>query len=272
MKQPFALSRSSAFVVVLVAAAAVGACSSSKDNGGGAGSAGGSSGAGMAGSSGGASGAAAGAAGNAAAWKTGSGGSDGGVKDGAAETAPVVLNACGAPAMLGSTVVMQMALQGNGDRPTASLSGNVQWLGYLDSNSEPNALEVQLYENAPPFGASFMPMTISLAGQSDFGTCGACVLFHTSYKCGSAVRNQENYIATGGTPTITAGPNAAGDAGTPGHLMATLSNVTFEHVTIDTSSDAGSGFVTTKVADNCTVALPSAAINVDVTTPTNPCP
>jgi hypothetical protein len=266
MKERFARSARSRFVVVIIAAA-VGACSSSKDNSGSAGSGGataGSSGA-TGGASGGSGGSAAGASGNAAAGTSG-GGHDGGATDGPTEMPAAMLNSCGAPVNVPTTVVMQMAMQGNGDRPTPSLSGNVQWLGYLDGNSEPNALDVQLYENAAPFGATFAPMTISLTGQSDFSTCGACVLFHTAYKCGSAVRNQEDYIATGGTLTLTAGPNAAGDAGTPGHLTATLTNVTFEHVTIDTS------FVTTKATDNCTVSLTSAKIDTDVTAPTNPCP
>jgi hypothetical protein len=230
-------------MVALAAALTLAACSSSKGNGGGGGSGGGTGGSG---------GSAAGASGNAAAGTSG-GGNDGGATDASGEAAPAPeLNACGHPAKLGAaTATNQMAMEG-GDRATVSLHDSIAWLGQLNDATEPEMLDVQLYKNAAPFGAMLSSMSISLAGQSDFSTCGACVLFHPNYSNGTAVRTQTNYIATSGTLNVTAVPN-----GTATKLTATLSNVTFEHVTIDPD------FKTTKV-DECMVTLTSASIDVSV--------
>jgi hypothetical protein len=250
MNERFAPSRSPGFVVVFLAALTLAACSS-KDNGGGGGTAGGTAG-GAAGAGGGAG--AAGASGDAAAGTSGGAGSDGGAGTaGAAGTGPA-LNACGAPAMLGAATVMaQMATEG-GDRSTVTLHDSVAWQGQLNPTAtRPDTLDVQLYKSFAPFGPMLAPMTISLTGQNDFSTCGACVLFHPMYSDGVEIRAQTNYIATAGTLTVTVVPT-----GTTTKLMATLSNVTFQHVTIDSS------FKTTVAADNCTVTLTSATIDSDV--------
>ena len=145
-----------------------------------------------------------------------------------------------------------MATEG-GDRSTVSLHDSVSYLGPLDNATRPNELDIQLYKNTAPFGAMLAPMSISLVGQDNFATCGACVILHPMYSDGVEIRAQTNYIATSGTLNITAVPN-----GTTTHLTATLSNVTFKHVMIDSS------FVTTKV-DDCTITLTSASIDAPVT-------
>ncbi|HVU50487.1 MAG TPA: hypothetical protein VHL80_07355 [Polyangia bacterium] len=256
MNDPVARSRRSGLVLALFAAVSVGACSSSKGNGGGGGSGGGG-----AGGAAGTGGAAAGTSGDAAAGASGGGsggggGSDsgGGGMDAGVETAPAPeLNTCGDPAKLGAaTIMMQMASRNSGDRSTTANDGSVQWFGQLNMDTRPQTLDVQLYKGAAPFAAMLGPMSISLTGQSDFSTCGACVLFHPKYNDGVEIRAQPNYIATSGTLNITAVPNGA-----PGKLTATLSNVTFEHVMIDPS------FATTKL-DDCTITLTSASIDFDV--------
>jgi hypothetical protein len=179
---------------------------------------------------------------------------DGGaVTDGGADRASALqLNACGAPETLGAVaVVMQQAMEG-GDRSTVTVHDSVSWLGQLNNDTRPQMLDVQLYKSRAPFGAMLAPMTIALTGQNDFSTCGACVLFHPLYLDGVVVRAQQNYIATSGTLHVTAVPNGA-----TVHLTATLSNVTFEHVVID------SAFKTTKV-DSCMITLSSATIDSPV--------
>jgi hypothetical protein len=250
MKEAFFCSRSP-LIIGFVAALAFGACSSSKGGGGVAGSSGA---AGAAGSVG-AAGSAAGSSGGAMAGSTGAAGSDAGVSmDGPVEMAPAPsMNTCGDPDKLGTaTIVMQTASRNFGDRSTTANDGSVQWQGNLNMDTRPQKLDVQLYKGAAPFTTMLAPMTISLTNQSDFSTCGACVLFHPMYNDGVEIRAQPNYIATSGTLTITAVPN-----GVAGKLTATLTNVSFEHVMIDTS------FKTTKL-DDCTVSLTSATIDIDV--------
>ena len=248
MKEAFAPSRTSTIVLGFVAALVFGACSSSKGNGGAAGASGSAGSVGSAGS-------AAGASGGAMAGSSGGGGSDAGTAmDGPVEMAPAPsMNTCGDPDKLGAaTIVMQTATRNFGDRSTTANDGSVQWFGDLNMDTRPQKLDVQLYKGAAPFATMLAPMTISLTGQSDFSTCGACVLFHPKYNDGVEIRAQPNYIATSGTLTITAVPNGAA-----GKLTATLTNVSFEHVMIDTS------FKTTKL-DDCTIALTSASIDIDV--------
>jgi hypothetical protein len=250
MKEAFVCSRSPGLIIGFVAALALGACSSSKGSGGAAGSTGA---AGAAGSTG-AAGSAAAGSGGATAGSSGGGGSDAGAAmDGPVEMAAASMNTCGDPDKLGTAaIVMQMATRNFGDRSTTVNDGSVQWRGQLDMDTRPQTLDVQLYKGAAPFAAMLAPMSISLTNQSDFSTCGACVLFHPKYNDNTEIRAQPNYIATSGTLNITAVPNGAA-----GKLTATLTNVTFEHVMIDTS------FKTTKL-DDCTISLASATIDIDV--------
>jgi hypothetical protein len=240
MNEPFAPPSCSKLLVALAAVLTLGACGSSSDKGGGAGSGGGASG-----NVGGAGG------GDAAA---GSGGSDGGgTTDAPAEMAAAPqLNACGHPANLGAVSPMNQTATEGGDRSVMTLHDSVSWLGQVNAATRPDTLDVQLYKSTAPFGAMLSSMSISLTGQNDFSTCGACVLFHPMFNDGVEIRAQTNYIATSGTLNVTAVPN-----GTTMRLTATLSNVTFEHVMIDPS------FKTTKI-DDCAVTLTSASIDSDV--------
>ncbi|HSZ83589.1 MAG TPA: hypothetical protein VLA14_14985 [Polyangia bacterium] len=256
--------------LVLLGSIAAAACSTSKGGttgtagkGGGGGSGGGGSGGGGAEAGGVAGAGVAGAA----------GGSDGGADTSSDGNAPEV-NACGFVPNLGTaTFVMQTAQEG-GDRSTSTVHNAIAWLGQLDNNTEPGMLDVQLYKNAAPFGAMLQSMSISLTGQSDFKTCGACVFYHPAYEIGVELRAQKDYIATSGTLNITAVPNISapdagtdaggGDGGAALQLTATLSNVTFEHVMIDNF------FMTTTASDGCAASLTSASIDAPV--PVSPLP
>jgi hypothetical protein len=247
MNEQSVLSRSS-FAIAIVAALTLGACSSSSKISGGGGGSGGATG----GSGGAAGGSAAGAPGDAAAGAPGAAGSDGGTTEAAAEAPPAPeLNSCGDPAKLGAATVLAQTGVLGGDRATPNLSDAIDWLGMVNSATEPQTLEIQLYKSTAPFGAMLAPMSISLTGQSDFATCGACVFFHPGYRDNTPLKNQPNYVATSGTLNLTAVPSASGS----GMLTGTLSNVTFEHIMIDPD------YKTTKV-DDCTITLTSASINV----------
>jgi hypothetical protein len=271
--------------LVLLGSIALAACSTSKGGatgtagkGGGGGLGGGGLGGGGLGGGGlgggGSGGGGAEAGGVAGAGVAGAaGGSDGGADTSPDGNAPEV-NACDFVPNLGAaTFVMQTAQEG-GDRSTATVHNAVAWLGQLNNNTEPGMLDVQLYKSAAPFGAMLQSMSISLTGQSDFKTCGACVFYHPAYEVGVELRAQKDYMATGGTLNITAVPNiSAPDAGTDAgggdggaglQLMATLSNVTFEHVMIDDL------FNTTVATDGCAASLTSASISAPV--PVSPLP
>jgi hypothetical protein len=244
---------------------ALGACSSSGSKCGPGGCTSGMAGgaAGTSGSGGGAAGAtggaAAGTSGDAAAGASGdaAAGAGGGSGGATADGGPSDASTCPFAPSLGAATVVQamppvpMATEG-GDRSTMTVHDSVAYLGPLDNATRPNELDIQLYKNKAPFGAMLAPMSISLVGQDNFATCGACVILHPMYSDGVEIRAQTNYIATSGTLNVTAVPN-----GTTMQLTASLSNVTFKHVTID------SQFVTTKV-DDCTITLTSVSIDTPV--------
>jgi hypothetical protein len=122
----------------------------------------------------------------------------------------------------------------------------------------PDLLHVQLYKGVQPFGASLSSMSdISLEHQSDFATCGACVLFQPKAVSGAAVLDQPLYIATSGKLNLTAVPEGA--IGPTSRLTGSLSDVVFAHVTIDKKT-----FTTTKI-DDCTITLTSIFFDTIVT-------
>jgi hypothetical protein len=245
--------RTSGLFFVLLFSLASAACSSGSKGSatGAAGTAGGAAGssaagAGAAGTPGDAAAGSVGSSGDAAADATGAAGAttDAGSSD---------VSLCLVPSSLGTvTLVTQSAAEG-GDRSTVTMHDSVAWLGQVNSNTMPDVLDVQLYKSAAPFGATLASMSIPLTGQDNFATCGACVLFHPMDNDGAPLHAQTNYIAKSGTLNITAVPN-----GTATNLTASLSNVVFEHVTIDSS------FATTKL-DDCTITLTSVAIDAPVT-------
>ena len=260
-------------VLLLLGSLAAGACTSS--SGGKSTGTAGTTGSGGT-SSGGAGGSAAGTSGaGGTAGGAGASGADGGAAGAAPDGSAPEVNACGfAPNLGAATFVMQSAQEG-GDRSTATVHGSIAWLGQMDNNTEPNELDVQLYKHAAPFGAMLQSMSISLTGQSDFKTCGACVFYHPAYEVGVELRAQKDYMATGGTLNITAVPNisapdggadagGAADGGAALRLTASLTNVTFEHVMIDDL------FATTVVDGGCTASLTSASIDSPV--PVSPLP
>ena len=92
-------------------------------------------------------------------------------------------------------------------------------------------------------------MSVDLSTQTQFDSCGACVVVST--QTDSTGKGKQTYLATGGTLTISSASQVS--------VMGTLSNVTFQHVNIDPVT-----FHSTK-ADDCVTALTSGTFKVTPT-------
>lgn len=116
----------------------------------------------------------------------------------------------------------------------------------LELNNEPDTLKIDLYQGVGIFADSIHSGTFPLAGdQLSYADCAACV--HLTAR--GAGGETQDYMATGGTLTI--------DAVSP-NLQATLSDVTFEHVSI-------AGSVSTPVGDGCVTAFSHLVIDAPLT-------
>ncbi len=111
-------------------------------------------------------------------------------------------------------------------------------------NVDVDELVLELYDNAGAFsGGVVAPGTYTITGDElNYATCGVCVRLFTEDVA------DDGYLATGGTVTITElSPN----------VVATLSDLTFEHVTIDATT-----FESTPAEDGCTTSVTSVAFDV----------
>ena len=124
-------------------------------------------------------------------------------------------------------------------------------------NADPkfDNLSLQLFKGLGAFTTGeIVPGVVALSGaESNYETCGACVLIYTDLDPDAGFMEDSVYMATGGTINLmTLTPNIKG----------TLSNVTFTHVTIDADT-----FHSTPVGD-CESVLMSMAFDFPVTTDT----
>jgi hypothetical protein len=116
----------------------------------------------------------------------------------------------------------------------------IVWATYA-LNADPDTLKVDLYAGVGVFANAITAGTYQLTGDElAYSTCGACV--HLTAAGAGGVT--QDYMATGGTLTITAVAPT---------LQATLTNVTFEHVTI-------AGSESTPVGDGCLSAVGNLVI------------
>lgn len=105
-----------------------------------------------------------------------------------------------------------------------------------------------------PFGTSAAPTavvagTYTLQGpELQYQTCGLCVRIGTRT---TATSYADEYLATGGTVTITTAGTADGQT-----VTFSLANVTFEHVRIDSNTQ-----LSTPAGDGCTSSLASATFS-----------
>lgn len=121
------------------------------------------------------------------------------------------------------------------------------WLGTLEPGAAtPDVLDVRLFAGFGAFEtAAIAPGTYPIAGpEIEFSTCGVCVLIQGDY----LAPGKQYLMAQSGTLTIT----ELGASGT-GAFRATLTDATFVHVSIDTTTS-----VSTIIDDGCTTSLDSA--------------
>jgi hypothetical protein len=228
---------------------------------GAAGAAGASGTAGVAGAAGatsaGGSGGAAGSSGGAGA--AGVAGSSGG-----GAGAPGACNALASYGTPSFTAVNQTAVESYAAAFTV-IEKNLVWQGFLSTTAQPDALTITFNPNKAPFGSPITPPSapIDLSTQNQTSTCGACVVLYTQLGSNSLPSaSTQTYLATGGTLSLSVAP--AVPPSSSSSVSATLSNVTFEHVTVD-----GQSGVSTPAPDGCTTTLTSALIDSPVVGQTN---
>jgi hypothetical protein len=118
-------------------------------------------------------------------------------------------------------------------------------------NMDQDGFLLEMYKGFGVFQASIVPGTYQLTGaELNYATCGLCLRFFGNSTQGNP---GQSFMATAGTVNITdLGPDGTG------RFKATLSGVTFEHVTIDPMT-----FQSTPVNDGCTTSF-SGDVTIDV--------
>jgi len=123
---------------------------------------------------------------------------------------------------------------------TPATPDSISVAGTINAHVAPDLFQVELYKGLGSLASGeIAPGTYAIEGaELNYGTCGVCLRMFTDFD-GSVFA--DDYYATGGTITITqVSPKFEGS----------ISNVTFEHVTIDAST-----FESTPHADGCTTSI-----------------
>ena len=135
-----------------------------------------------------------------------------------------------------------------GSGATGSNAHQETWAGAL--NTDTDVLQLELYAGFGGFGSGdIKPGTYQLTGaELNYMTCGVCLRIFTDVTgTGSAAKAKDDYFATGGTVTLTATSGS--------NFSASISNITMNHVTIDSMT-----FKSTPVADGCNAAIMSGTL------------
>jgi hypothetical protein len=128
----------------------------------------------------------------------------------------------------------------------------VDYAGQLNAT---DVLSIGLLDDQPPFTSGFTTGTFNLSGQTDFMTCGTCVLIaahcnNCDLSTGTGVGSW--YMATGGSLNLTTFTQTS--------LSGTLTNASLMHVTINFSNGA-----TSPASDGCSTHIASATFSVALT-------
>lgn len=164
---------------------------------------------------------------------------------------------CQAMASYGTPSLGSEGANSYGSGSSGSNAHALLYGGKLNNNALFDLLDVELFAGTGAFAATDITTgSFNLATEdADYSTCGACVLIFTQYNASAPMGTDpvgQYYLATGGTLNLTGVGSGSGPGQT---LQGTLSNATFDHVTIDPNS-----FVSTKVADGCATAITSATL------------
>ena len=122
----------------------------------------------------------------------------------------------------------------------------------LEAAEPTDVVIAEFYPGFAPFGTqqaptAIVPGTYQLTGsQLQYADCGVCIRIGTNST--AAAGAEDDYMATGGTVTVTQSDSRVG-----GTLAFSVTGLTFEHVTI-----APQTFVSTPVGDGCNSAIASA--------------
>jgi len=159
---------------------------------------------------------------------------------------------CGATASYGTVTPMD-------EIATRSADTNPSEIFYdAAMNQDPkfDNLSLQLFKGLGAYTTGeIVPGIVALSGpETNYETCGACVLIYVDLDPDNEFADDGVYMATGGTINLTSlSPNIRG----------TLSNVSFTHVTVDPDNN----YRSTPVGD-CDSTLMSMAFDFPVTTDT----
>lgn len=144
---------------------------------------------------------------------------------------------------------------GDPANPTSYLLGAS---ALLETAAPADVLSVEFYTGFAPFGTpeaptAVVPGTYQLTGeQLNYATCGVCARVATNLMEDGTF--EHDYMATGGTVTVSEVGDAVGET-----LTFAVSNLTFEHVTINEET-----FESAPVGDNCTTAITGATFTATV--------
>jgi hypothetical protein len=162
---------------------------------------------------------------------------------------------CDAPAMYGTLTASSQS--GDYYPGTGSAADELAYGGDVATT---DAVFITLFSDDPKFGGVFtVPVTIPISGvELNFDSCGGCVV--VGAKCNGC--NPETgagtaswFMATGGSLRVTeVSPRVKG----------TLTNVTFEHVTI-ANTGSNPTYHSTPVGDGCVTKITSMAFDAPVT-------
>ncbi len=159
---------------------------------------------------------------------------------------------CGATATYGAVTPMdEIASRDLDANPT-----EIYYDAAMNTDPKFDDLSIQLFKGLGAYTTGeLVPGVVALSGpEANYETCGACVLIYVDLDPDNQFMDDGAYLATGGTLNLmTLTPNIKG----------TLSNVSFEHVTID----ANNNYHSTPVGD-CTATMTSMAFDFPVTTDT----
>ncbi len=163
--------------------------------------------------------------------------------------APVVCSVSSAAFGDRGAVTPSICIQDPGEDMASTADDVIVMRAPLQAGSPFDELELDLYAGYGVFMNGFAPGTYQIAGDElQFATCGLCVFVNTDRDANGYV---DDYFATGGTVTITS---------INGTLAGTVSNLTFEHVTLAQNES-------TPVGDGCVTALTGATFTAPLTPP-----